>query len=120
MQRPVDHGMMDRAAHFLLLGGLYRGHHQHASRLGLFEKRSEQSLFLLDRQVLAMTSALGLTPESHLTPAEIARLHLPYRTRLPTQGRGNLRRTKSESGSPPDTLDALVLCFAFRLQKQHR
>ena len=92
MQRPVNHGMMDPAAHLLLLGGLYRGHHEHTALGGLFEKRSEQFLFLLASQVLVMTAPDGFAPQHGLAVAQVVGLHLPYRVNLPTYRGRNLGR----------------------------
>lgn len=81
---------MDRAAYFLLIGGLYRSHHEHASLGGLFEKRSQQFLFLLACQVLVMTAPDRFAPQHGLALAQVVGLHLPYRVNLPTESCRNL------------------------------
>jgi hypothetical protein len=111
--------MVDRTAHGGLISSLHRSHHQYASHLGLFEKRKQQLLLLLDRQVLATTSALGLTRESRLPLAQVVGLDVPHRARLPAQRGGNLRGAERQSGAHPDTLDALIFSFTSRLLEQH-
>ena len=90
VQRPVDDRVMDRAAHGGFLGGLHRGDHQHATGFGLFEKRKQQLLLLLHRQILAMTTAGRLARQNGLALTQVVRMHLSHRTDLPAERRGNL------------------------------
>jgi hypothetical protein len=79
--------------------GLHRGHHQHATLGGWFEKGSQQFLLLLPCEVLVMTAAQGLTPQHGLSWTEVVRMHLPHGADLPTQGRRNLGGGETQSGS---------------------
>jgi hypothetical protein len=71
VQSPVDNRMVDRTADSGFLDRLHRGHHEHAAHSGLLEKRSQQFLFLLLCEVLAMTTAAGLAPQHGLALAQV-------------------------------------------------
>jgi hypothetical protein len=119
MQSTVDHRMVDRTAHGGLIGRLHRGHHEHATSGGLLEKRSQQFLFLLQGEILAMTASRRFSPQHGLALTKIVGMQLPHRAHLPAQSGGNLRGTETQSSSQPHTLNALVIRLAFRLV-QHR
>ena len=82
-QRTVDHRGMDRAAGGRFLGGLHRGHQQHAPGSGWFEKRSEQFLFWLACEVLLRTASRGFTSQDALALPQVGGMHLPYGADLP-------------------------------------
>jgi hypothetical protein len=109
---------VNRAAHGLLISRLYGCHHEHPTGLGLGEKRSQQLLLLLARQVFMTTTALGLVAQHRFAVAEILRMHLPDRLRLPAQGLGNLRSTQAKRGPQPDRLHTLIPSFRRGLLQQ--
>ena len=119
MQRPVDDGVVDWTADSGLVSSLYWGYHQHASSGSLFQKRSQQFPFLLEREVLTMTAAQRFSPQHVLTLTEISRVYWPHRAYLPAQGYGDLCGSKTQGSSHPHTLNPLIVCLAFRLF-QHR
>jgi hypothetical protein len=58
---------MHRAPERFLIGRSYRSHDQHASGLGLLQKRCEQGLLRFDGKVSMPTTAVGLAPKHALS-----------------------------------------------------
>src|SRR4051794_33294066 len=65
-----------------------------------------------------MPTALGLVVQNGFAVAQVIRMQLPHRVRLPAQRLGNLRSTQAERRPQPDRLHALILGFGFRLWQQ--
>jgi hypothetical protein len=111
--------VVDRTAQGGFVGGLHRSHHQHAAGFGWLEKRKQQLLLLLDRQILAMTAARRLAPQDRFPWAKIVRMQLPHRTHLPAQRRGNLCRSQTQGSTSPHALNPLVLCLVLGFFHEH-
>jgi hypothetical protein len=84
MQRPVDDRVLDRTAHGGFIGRLHGSHDQYAPGLGLFEKRQQPLLLLLDREVLVMATTRRFVLQYGLPLPKIVRMHLSHGTDLPT------------------------------------
>ena len=69
MQSTVHDRVMDWTAHGGFVGRLHGSYDQHTPGLCLFEKRKQQLLLLLDREVLVVATAGRLAPQHGLAVA---------------------------------------------------
>jgi hypothetical protein len=115
MESAVDHGGVYGAAHSLLISSLHGCDDEHPAFLRLGQKGSEEWLLLRQGQVLVMTTPLRLTEEERFPVPPVIRGQRPHRLRLPAQSLRDWRSAEAERGPEPDSWQALILRFCFRL-----
>ena len=83
MQRTVDHGRVNRAAHRLLIGRLHGRDHEYPARFGPCQKGSKQLLLLRRSRILVTATAFRLAEENRFPLPSVIGVPLPHRRRLP-------------------------------------
>jgi hypothetical protein len=106
---------MNRAAYHLLIRRLHGGDHEHPAFWRLCQKGSEKLLLLRQRQILVTAASFRLTEENRFAVPPVIRVQLPHRLRLPAQSLRDLQSAEAQRGAEPNSLDALILRFCFRL-----